>query len=225
MKVFVFDGLIGAGKTTVMKHLTEHLTSRGHKVHPVYEPVDEWRKSGMLGWFYEDPSANSYAFQTYVYTTRVQAILSAAKEHPDSILLLERSPETDRLFMEMLREAMLPALYQAYQSWCSIHDQMLPFKISDATFVYLRPSLDVCMRRLRDRARDEESGVGEDYQRKLMAYHDRRYLLESDVDNEYLVAMGKSRKNIVIDGGALDREMTPELVDMIADKMMLHDPQ
>lgn len=176
MKVFVIDGLIGAGKTTLITQLCMHFTAQGFKCVPVYEPLEAWRASGMLGLFYQDPAANAYAFQTYVYTTRIQAILDAFEQEPHAdIYLLERSPETDRLFMETLRGAVPPALFSAYESWCDLHDKLLPFDLKKVPHVYLRPDLHMCMERLHSRGRSEEASVTHAYQLMLQQAHDRWY--------------------------------------------------
>lgn len=46
----------------------------------------------------------------------------------------------------------------------------MPFKPD--LFVYLKPDLDVCMRRLRERHRNEELRVTDEYQKKLQDKHD-----------------------------------------------------
>jgi deoxyadenosine/deoxycytidine kinase len=46
----------------------------------------------------------------------------------------------------------------------------MPFKFD--LFIYLRPSIEECMRRVKSRARDGEEGVSKEYQQKLMDKHD-----------------------------------------------------
>ena len=71
--VVCLEGIIGAGKSTVMPALASYLQSTGLQTICVPEPVDRWRD--MLQLFYSDPQRYGAVFQTYVVTTRARAVL------------------------------------------------------------------------------------------------------------------------------------------------------
>lgn len=154
--VVVVDGLIAAGKSTLIPALAEGLRERGLKVCVVGEPVEDWKKIGILQAFYEDPKGMAYDFQTYTFVTRVRATRAAVKANADAdVFLLERSVLTDRyVFMELQRELVGPMRMQMYETWWEEWEQMMP--ICPTHFVYLKPGLGHCMDRVARRAREGE---------------------------------------------------------------------
>lgn len=174
--VIVVNGLIGAGKSTLINLLGLKLTERGYRVAVVQEPVDEWKQMGALQAYGADIRGMAYKFQTLVFATRVLACNRAYERHPDvDIFILERSVQSDKLFMQMLREDgyVTDLEWAMYQTWADTWEGMMPF--SPTAFFYLKPSLDECMRRLKSRARDGEGGITPEYQSKLERLHDEAY--------------------------------------------------
>lgn len=173
-KVIVVEGLIAAGKTSLLKMLKENFEGSV----PIYEPVDEWERSGALEEFYsslqtENPSPYVYMFQTYAFMTRIKRIIEKVKENPDAeIYFLERSVFSDRhLFIEMLKDTgqLTEKNHQLYLDWWDMWTLVMPVKIDG--FIYLNPSADECMRRLKIRSREGET-VDLDYQLELKKKHD-----------------------------------------------------
>ena len=192
--VLVIEGLIGSGKTTLLNIIKERISFiTNYKVVCVYEPVDEWRNVGILDKFYNAVTTKnnititdsnyelinsltslvSYQFQTFALITRLSTIRKAYEENPDAdIFILERSVIADKMFfVEMLKDSNMLNEFDAelYNKWWEFWRLMMPFDITE--FIYLKPSLDECMRRLKIRARGEEIGVSRDYQEKLMRFH------------------------------------------------------
>ncbi|MEA1909777.1 MAG: deoxynucleoside kinase [Patescibacteria group bacterium] len=186
--VIAIDGLIGAGKTALVKLLGVKLAPTikkwfsDHnipihtplKVCVIYEPVDVWKSSGALTHFYEDIPHHAYEFQTFVYITRIQAIKRAVKEYPDAnVYILERSVFSDEyLFVEMLHNdgTLNETQMKMYKTWCRTYDELLPWKPDG--FVYLAPSLDETIARIKARARNGED-VSRDYQKSLLDQHEK----------------------------------------------------
>ena len=172
--VVVVDGIIAAGKSTYIEMLNLHLRKRGWKVTVVKEPVDGWVSSGILERFYNDTSRWGYHFQTRTFTDRIMANCRAYEENPDSdIFILERSPMTDPLFMEMLhdRGSIDDLEFADYQSWGKLWYKLMPYQPN--LFVYLTPSVEKCMERLAIRNREGEGGIEKDYQIDLQKKHDQ----------------------------------------------------
>ena len=172
--VVVIDGIIGAGKSSLIDILREELTKRGWRVTVVKEPVDSWKETGILQRFYADPKRWAYHFQTTAFHDRVAENIKMYEEHGEEtdIFLLERSPFTDTLFMELLHETgVIDDLEMAdYRRWWSLWYKVMPYQPS--VFIYLKPDVEVCMKRLRGRNRDGEGGISLEYQQLLGKKHD-----------------------------------------------------
>lgn len=192
-KVIVVDGCIGAGKSTLLDVLADELSARGYRVVPVKEPVEKWKKSGLLVRFYSNVSRYAYHFQTMAFHDRVAANIAAhqANVRPNFkeaiidalfeslgfptkplLFILERSNFTDPLFMEMLHEGgLIDDLEMSnYKDWSDMWGKVMPY--TPDLFVYLKPDIDVCMARCNARKREGESAVTLEYQIKLEAKHD-----------------------------------------------------
>ena len=173
MKVIVIDGIIGAGKTTYIKVISELLRKEGYKVVVVKEPVDGWVECGILQRFYNDSRRWGYHFQTKAFHDRVCENIKAFEENSDAdFFILERSPFTDTLFMELLHDDHVvdDLELRNYGEWWRLWMRVMPY--SPDYFLYLKPDVEVCMARLRNRNRDGEAGVGKDYQESLERKHD-----------------------------------------------------
>lgn len=172
--VFVISGIISVGKSTLIKTLSSQLTHRGYRVVVVAEPVQKWVESGMLKTYYDDVARYGYLFQTNAFVDRIQANRDAWEQHGNEadVYLLERSCVDDRTFMELLYESgnQTDLEFATYQSWATLHSKLMPYE-PDA-FIYMRPTIDETMRRIKLRSRDGESAVSLDYQLKLQEKHD-----------------------------------------------------
>jgi len=171
--VVVTDGVIAAGKSVLNAVLRRLLEEEfGETVVSVPEPVGKWKKNGRLKKFYGDPSRRGYQFQTCVFHDRISLVRSLRDENA-TVYLLERSIFTDVLFMNMLLESgtIDATEHEDYMSLWKMWKELMP--VRPQLFVYLRPSIGETLSRLQERARDGESAVTEEYQRKLQAEHDR----------------------------------------------------
>lgn len=173
--VLVIDGIIGAGKSTLIEEcLVPIFSERGLTVTVVREPVDMWKAKGSLQQFYKDPSRRGYQFQTRAFHDRVRESQKQYLKYRKvtDIFLLERSVFTDLLFMKMLRESgtIDQTEYDDYFDLWTMWEEVMPF-LPDL-FVYLKPGIDVAMSRLQERNRDGESAVSVGYQTALQEKHD-----------------------------------------------------
>lgn len=175
MIVIAVEGIIGAGKTTLLKEcLLPILLKKGWKVTLVEEPVEKWKESGILKKFYENPSRYAYHFQTKAFHDRIQACREQFQKNKDKtdIFLLERSIFSDTIFMKCLYEQNIIDSMELsdYTKLWEMWEELMPFQ-PDLIF-YLKPSIDVCMARLKERAREGEETVSLDYQSHLEEKHD-----------------------------------------------------
>lgn len=170
-KFYLFDGVIGAGKTTLIKRLEEYMNKTGLKVKAIYEPVDVWNETKALQYFYEDIPAHSYEFQTFTFITRIKRVLSSLIENQDcDIYLLERSIWTDRhVFFELLKPSFGTVRIEMYNQWCNLWSYLMPLK--PTCWIFLDTSIDETMNRINGRNRDGESKISIQYQRDLYTKH------------------------------------------------------
>jgi deoxyadenosine/deoxycytidine kinase len=254
-RVISIEGLIGGGKTSLIAGLTAELAARRPdlRVRYVPEPTEEWVRVGALQRFYASAENKNradavYVFQTYTYVTRVKAMLQALREAPDAdILLTERTVLTDRhVFMGVQKELVGAELMTMYAAWCDLFAELLaPLDLSGALYVYLRPSVEACMSRVRQRARMGEieavrdgaaeargapaeaparaplgaGGVSEEYQRCLLCAHDA-FLLGSGAPLE--VPFDRKKQVMLVDGELADADFRGpcEALSAIADKII-----
>jgi deoxyadenosine/deoxycytidine kinase len=175
MLVIAIESIIGAGKSTLLYDcLLPILSKRGWRVTIVDEPVSKWNKSGLLEKFYEDPKRWAYHFQTKAFHDRVKECQKQFENHAETteVFLLERSVFSDTIFMKTLLEqgVITDFEYSDYLDWWSLWEKVVPFQPD--IFIYLKPDLEVCMKRVQERARDGECNISIDYQRILQKKHD-----------------------------------------------------
>lgn len=181
MITIAVEGIISAGKSTLLKKcLIPILIERGWKVTLVDEPVEKWCEDELLKLFYEDPKRYAYHFQTKAFHDRVKECQKQYETHKSDtdVFLLERSVFSDTIFMNTLHhQGMVSDMeLRHYNEWWSLWEKVVPIKPD--LFIYLKPNLEVCMERLKERSRDGEEGVDVEYQSLLQSFHDKFF----DVD-------------------------------------------
>lgn len=188
------EGIIGAGKSTIMNLLRTELGSSYRGINIVYidEPVDLWTTSirvenissneGIkniipLEVFYEDQSKYALSFQLYALITRVEAL----KEIIDSItvptiIITERSCNSDmHVFAKMHVklgniDSMMILTYNTIFSHIT-KDLHQYFKY----YVHIQVSSEIAYNRIERRDRTCESCVSLDYLRQLDSLHRELY--------------------------------------------------
>ena len=201
----VVDGLIGAGKTTLINLLVNKYTKQGLKVCACLEPVELWRETGALEHFYKDVTAHAYEFQTFAYVTRIKSVLETLEAKPDvDIFIMERSIFTDRyIFVEMLKDKLGPVRMTMYNMWWDMWAKLLPFKPS--SWVFLDTSLQEADRRICIRDRSEESSVDIEYQRQLQQTHNAFYdKLKADGEHVIIINSALMDSNFINDDAVLN---------------------
>jgi len=174
-KFIIIDGIIGAGKTTLISKIESTMGMKNNstiKVKAIYEPVELWNSTGALQYFYKDITKNCYEFQTYTYITRINTIIDEIYNCPDAdVYILERSIFTDRyIFMELLRDIVGEMRMTMYEQWCDIWAYIMP--ITPNKWVLLNTSLETSLKRIESRNRDgETNGISVEYQTNLYNKH------------------------------------------------------
>lgn len=197
-RLIVLEGEVGAGKSTLGTLLTESLRQRGFNVRLILEPVDRWRN--ILPLFYADPAGFAFTFQTLVNLTLMKKISAVWDSDPHAdVYILERSPASGAIFLELQRGVVDPAVMQLYaDEWHDAWRTLLPINLADAQVLYLRPSIEVCMARIESRMRPGEGGVKLAYLVALRRAHEA-FLLGRHRD-EYPLMLPCPYKSVTVLG-------------------------
>jgi len=170
--MILIEGNIGAGKTTVGRALAV-----SQRFGFIEEPTRAWQEdfaSNMLDLFYSDPQRWSFTFQTCAFITRAKTWHEVLAVTDHDRVILERSIFCDRfVFAENCYRTglMSPVEYQLYLGlWNFLVSN---FCVEPDLILYLRTPAQVCLQRIRDRGRGEESGITLEYLLQLERLHDR----------------------------------------------------
>jgi len=200
-KIVIVEGLIGAGKSTMIPRLIEYLEERGKHCIYVPEPVEEWKNSGMLDIFYSDIPKYAYMFHVYTLTT----IYNNIKRHlrnarPDDVLVCERSIFSVRY---MFAQNLIDQGFFTPQQSIDFINRFEEFRkdLPDpALFIWLDTPLNTCMERIHIRNRgNETSGVKQEYQNQLWENHVKffenpsfpyKYVVSPQISLDYIHKVG-----------------------------------
>jgi deoxyadenosine/deoxycytidine kinase len=185
--VVVVDGIISSGKTTYLSMLIKLLTRRGWRVTLVKEPVEKWNEPSPSGGpslfqlFNKNPTRWGYHFQTKAFYDRVMENKEMFSKYgkTSDVFILERSCFTDGLFMSSLCDSKLVTDLEMrdYEDWCKMWAEVMPYEPD--LFVYLRPPVEICMERLKERNRPGEENITKEYQISLQNKHDEFFSADS----------------------------------------------
>lgn len=170
--MYLLEGNIGAGKSTLINVLKKHLPHILHKE----EPVDTWHgtpeQQGLLEHFYQDQQRWAYTMESFTLMSRVHEVLKNKNEiNSDNPFISERS----------FYSGFYCFAYLGYQNktlseleW-KLYQQLFDFLVSTNAsvprgFIYLATDPKVCHKRINKRRRSGESEIPFEY---LQALHDR----------------------------------------------------
>ena len=212
-KFIIIDGVIGAGKTTVISLIEKQIKKDGKlKVKAIYEPVKLWNDTGVLQYFYKDIPKHCYEFQTYSFITRIESVIEELYNNQDAdVYILERSIWTDKyIFLELLKDSIGELRMKMYNKWWTMWSYIMPMRVYK--WVLLDTSLEESLRRINSRNRDGENAIDKDYQTNLYIKH-----------IEFYDTLKKENKPvIIIDSTIMDTNLIDnnDKVKQIIDKIL-----
>uniref|UniRef100_A0A6C0AU65 Deoxynucleoside kinase domain-containing protein n=1 Tax=viral metagenome TaxID=1070528 RepID=A0A6C0AU65_9ZZZZ len=197
------EGNIGAGKTTILKMISDMYSTSQDKIVFLKEPVELWYnikdESGktMLENFYENPKKNAFAFQIMACVTRTSIIKNAMKEHKNcEIVLCERSIEADsKIFAKMLYDDGLMSKMEHSIYMLLYNENIADYSVDGIIYISTNP--DKCYERVQKRNREGESNIEMDYLVKCDKYH-MDWLLDDHIDNNSNILELDTSKDIDI---------------------------
>lgn len=182
------EGNIGAGKTTILKMISDMYITSQDKIVFLKEPVELWYnikdESGktMLENFYENPKKNAFAFQIMACVTRTSIIKNAMNENKNcEIVLCERSIEADsKIFAKMLYDDGLMSKMEHSIYMLLYNENIANYSVDGIIYISTNP--DKCYERVQKRNREGESNIEMDYLVKCDKYH-MDWLLDDHIEN------------------------------------------
>ncbi len=170
--MYILEGNIGAGKTTFLRLIAQHLPD----IKTVFEPVNNWQDNcfgkSLLSSFYEDSQRWAYTFELLTLICRVQDHL---KEQKDTINLkiIERSIYSGYYCFAHNSYAqgfMNDLEWHLYEKWFSF---LIPNKcLPPRGFIYLRVSPEIAYERIKKRNRSEEKTLSFAYLKQIHKRHE-----------------------------------------------------
>ena len=173
--IFTIEGNIGVGKTTLINSLCTLPEINGRKVVFLEEPISIWESikdengKNIIELFYADQELYSFSFQMMAYISRLTTLKDAMTQHPDAIIIIERSIYTDKhIFAKMLyHDKKISTIeYMIYNKW---HGHFLK-EVPLSGIIYLKCDPSIANDRVKRRARAGET-IPLDYLEKCHDYH------------------------------------------------------
>lgn len=173
--IYSIEGNIGSRKSTLIKIMKE-IYKDNEYFYFLEEPVSEWGKikdrkgETILSKFYANQQKYAFSFQMMAYISRISALKKAVKDHPEKIIMCERSVFTDRnVFAQMLYDSgnIEDVELEIYQKWFNEFIEEIPV----SGVIYVKASPEVSYNRVIKRNRDGET-IPLDYLQKCHEYHE-----------------------------------------------------
>ena len=184
-----FDGNIGSGKSTTGEIYEQYIKQSYAGITHLFpsirsideicfldEPVHQWSKIcdndgvDILTNLYKDTKKHAFKFQMMAYISRLTLLRNAIKNPKIKLIITERSVETDRnVFAKMLYDTgdIAEDEYKIYTLW---FDEFLQ-DVQLSGIVYVDASPNVCIDRIKQRARPGET-IHAEYIQRCHDYHE-----------------------------------------------------
>lgn len=179
--VIIIDGMISAGKSSVLKALKEKCP----QIKYIEEPYKDFQRE--LEDFYKNPNQQTcYRLQSKIYDLYL-SILMYIRHENDTLFIIERSPINCNIFIEqnshLLSKEQIDKLTNDFQ----ILEDLL-YEKHDVHRLYLKCDYDTILKRNRNRPYDNT--IDEDYLKNLLQIYDEF------IDNDDTVYVIDNNKNI-----------------------------
>jgi deoxyadenosine/deoxycytidine kinase len=196
-------GIIGCGKSSVLERIQQN---NDGEIKIVPKDLDAWTNFGgrynMLELIYSDPKEHAFSTQIYILGSKFDRYMKALEDLNTRDVCIERGITTDtNIFVsKLLSEKSLTSLQASVVLDLS---ETLGRHIKPDLCLYIRTPVHACLRRIKHRARSEESKVTELDLTELQSLHDAAFsrvldacgepifntVIYNDVVNEYVACI------------------------------------
>jgi deoxyadenosine/deoxycytidine kinase len=182
--MYIVEGNIGAGKSTFLQLLKEHLA----RVTVVTEPVASWdsNKHGtsVLQNFIEDSHRWSYTMETFTMMCRVKEHMHD-QSRQESQVVVERSIYSGHYVFSLngYQQGFMTEL--EWKMYCSFFNYLIPGHCKPPKgFIYLRTNPVVAFDRIKKRSRSSEVAITLDYLKQVHDRHEDFLVQKNRVHND-----------------------------------------
>ncbi len=184
--VIVIDGVVGAGKSTLAKKLSEKLNI------PIYFELQNQTTLNLLEEFYKDKKRWSFTLQIHFLNERFRMIKEI---HNNGGGILDRSIFGDRIFAQMLNEDGWMT-DDEFQTYTTLLDNMLQHAKNPDYLIYIDCDLETALQRIKVRGREMEQDVDLRYWNRLNEKYTQWY---NDYDLSEKISINANSYNPNID--------------------------
>lgn len=168
MAVYILDGGVGVGKTTLGLSIQRYLN--GHGVNTVF--LQEYVHNKLLKVYLDDKQRYAFTYQLLMLHKRLHIYQQAQDLARQGIMVfVDRSLEGDMAFFELLRDGGYITPMEAELYYDTAKDEMACTQ--GVVNVLLAARCDTALARVKVRARGGESGYDLDYLTKLETYYNK----------------------------------------------------
>lgn len=179
--MYIVEGNIGAGKSTFLHLLAEHLPY----ISIALEPRQSWQSDAhgesILAYFYQNPQRWAYTMETFAMACRVQEHMKE-QEHLSPYHLAERSIYSGHYCFALNgyeTGLMTPMEWDIYNQW--FHFLVKNTCTPPQGFIYLRTNPKISYERTRKRGRSSEQIIPLEYLEQIHVCHERFLLHKENV--------------------------------------------
>ena len=169
--ILIIDGVVGSGKTTLAKKLSEKTNI------PLYEELLDEDTLILLKNFYENKKRWSFTLQVHFLNKRLEMIEDIQKTGSG---ILDRSIYGDKIFAELLYENSDMNL-QEYNTYNSLFNRMVSYTQKPDNLIYIDCDVNTAVERIQKRNREMELNTPINYWMKLNEKYTKWY-------NEYNIS-------------------------------------
>lgn len=170
MTIILVDGVVGAGKTTLAELISKRFGI------PLFEELSNPDSERLLNRFYAKKTRWAFTTQIFFANERWEMI---RRVHEQGTGILDRSIFGDRIFAEMLSEALEDGgegmTWEEFRTYESLLNQILLHSKPPELLIYLQCSTSVAKQRIDTRDRGLESQVEMDYWERLNDKYEEWY--------------------------------------------------
>lgn len=186
------DGVVGVGKTTLSKIISEHFNKELYQ-EPVYE-------NPILDKFYYDKKRYSFSLQVLLLNKRLEMIKESIKNGGG---VFDRAIYCDKIFADILHEDG-DLSEDEYNLYLELSQNMFRYIEPPKLIVYLETTVDNAIKKIKNRGRDFEQIMPRDYWEKLNSHYSSYFenyedckVLRVNVDGKDFKNCEKDREEIL----------------------------